>query len=189
MRRTVLGLGATLLALAAVAPAGAVGRGPGPQPQLAQRPHIVARFALCQDTFPDRVAVVTVTRSKPLNHEHFSFPARTRGTKPALVRALAHALCSLPKMPAGVQACPADLGINYDLRFSLPKPRGSVTVGGDLIDPVWVQSTGCLEVKGLGGMRWAMKSASKLYSALGAAIGLRHATQATFAGHLVTSSG
>ena len=147
-----------------------------------------ARFALCQDTFPDRVAVVTVTRSKPLNPEHFSFPARTRGTKPALVRALAHALCSLPKMPAEVQACPADWGPTYNLQFSLPKATGSVIVGGDLISPVSVGTTGCEVVQGLNGTRWATPS-SKLYPALGAAIGLRRATAATFAGELVTSGG
>ncbi len=188
MRRAVMGLGATLLALAAMAPAGAVGRGPGPLPQLTQRPHIFARYALCADAFSDRVATVMVTRSKPLNPEHFSFPARTRGTKPALVRALARALCSLPKMPAGVQACPDDWGLTYNLQFSLPKPTGPVIVGGDLISPVSVGTTGCEVVKGVGGTRWAMSS-SRLYPALGAAIGLRRATAATFAGQLALSGG
>lgn len=188
MRRVATSLGVTLLALVVSLPAGAVGRGQRPPLGLSDAPRVVALFALCQFTFSDRVAKVTVTRSKPLNPEHFTFPARTRGTKPALVRALAHALCALPKMPAGVQACPADWGVTYSLNFTLPKPTSSVVVGGDFISPVAVQATGCLVVKGLGGTRWAM-SRSKLFSVLGTAIGLQHATQSTFAGELVTSGG
>ena len=188
MRRVAMGLGATLLALSVSLPAGAVGRGQVPLLGLSGGPRIVARFALCHDTFSDRVANVTVTRSKPLNPEHFTFPARIRGAKPTLVRTLAHTLCALAKMPAGVQACPADWGVTYSLRFTLPKPTSSVIVGGDLIGPVSLQATGCLVVKGLGETRWAMSS-SKVFSALGAAIGLRKATQATFAGELVTSGG
>ena len=188
MRRVATGLGATLLALSASLSAGAVGRGRGPLLGLSERPHIVGRFALCQDTLSDRVTNVTVTRSKPLNPEHFTFPARTRGTKPALVRTLAHTLCALPKMPAGVQACPAEWGVTYSLRFTLPKPTSSVVVGSDPISLVSLQTTGRLVVRGLGGTKWVLPS-SKLFSALGTAIGLRHATQATFAGELETSGG
>lgn len=184
MRRALLGLGALVLALAVAAPAGALERGAGPSPELTDGSHIVARYTLCQGASPDRVMTVTVARSKPLNPEHFTFPARTRGSRPAVVRALAHALCSLPMMPAGVQACPADWGANYRLQFSLAKSSVSGVVGASLINPISVQATGCEVVRGLGTTRWAMSSA-KLFAALGTAIGLRHATRATFAGQIV----
>jgi len=123
VKRAMLGLGALVLALAVAVPAGAVERGAGALPELTDGSHIVAQYTLCQGALPDRVITVAVARSKPLNPEHFTFPARTRGSRPALVRALAHALCSLPMMPAGVQACPADWGANYRLQFSLANHR------------------------------------------------------------------
>ena len=181
MRRAVTGLTALLTFVAA--PAYAISRSAGTSDEPTSGPHIVGRYGLCQASLSGRVVAVTVTRAKPDNREHFSFPARSRGTNAAQVRALAHALCSLPVMPAGVQACPADWGANYELHFSLPKPTSPLVVGGDYIGPVLLGSTGCEVVKGLGTTRWAMGS-NRVFSALGAAIGLRHATQATFAGTL-----
>ena len=184
MKRMAMGLAAVLLTLVA-APALAVVRGASPSDGPTSGPYVFGRYTLCQSSFPTRVVSVTVTRAKPYNAEHFSFPARTRGTNAAQVRALAIALCSLPAMPAGVQACPADWGANYELQFSLPRPKSTVVVGGAYISPVSLGATGCLVVKGLGKTRWAMGSA-KIFPALGAAIGLRHATQATFAGTLAS---
>ena len=181
MRRVATGLTALLTLMAA--PANAVSRSAGTSNEPTSGSHIVGRYALCQASMSKRVVAVTVSRAKPYNREHFSFPAQSRGTNAAQVRALAHALCSLPVMPAGVQACPADWGANYRLQFSLPKPKGTVVVGGAFISPVSLGATGCLVVKGLGTTRWMMGS-SKVFSALGTAIGLRHATQATFAGTL-----
>lgn len=181
MRRAVTGLTALLTLMAA--PAYAVSRSAGTSDERTPGSHIVGRYGLCQESHLGRVVAVTVTRAKPDNREHFSFPARSRGTNAAQVRALAHALCSLPVMPAGVQACPADWGANYELHFSLPKPTSPLVVGGDYIGPALLGSTGCEVVKGLGTIRWAMGS-NRVFSALGAAIGLRHATQATFAGTL-----
>lgn len=180
MKRMAVGLAAVLLTLVA-APALAVVPSANPSDGPTSGPHVVGRYTLCQSSFPTRVVAVTVTRAKPYNAEHFSFPARTRGTNAAQVRALAIALCALPAMPAGVQACPADWGANYELEFSLPKPKSTVVVREVNISPVSLGATGCLVVRGVGTTRWAMGSV-KIFPALGAAIGLRHATQATFAG-------
>lgn len=187
MRRVVMGLASVSLAAVVMTPAGAIGRGAYPEPAPTERPQISLRVALCQSTFPDRVVAVTLTRTNLHNPEHFTFPAQMRGAKPALVRALATALCSLPLMPAG-ERCPADWGPTYSLQFALPESLGSVG-GESRILPASVQTTGCELVRGGEvGTPWVARS-PRFFTTLGAAIGLRHATRATFAGELATSGG
>ena len=154
---------------------------PGPHDDLTPLRHGIVRCrattvapVLCQ--MMDRVTSVTATRSVPLNAETFSFPRVTTGTDPTAVRRAARGLCALPVMPDRVQACPIDLGVRYTLRFS---PGGGA---GHLPRPVVVSAWGCRPVVGLGPTRMALRSA--VWTAIGAALGLRFATNATFAGSL-----
>lgn len=140
------------------------------------RPFAKAGVDLCQ--IASIVTRVNVTRSKPLNAERFSFPARVTVTKVADVRAAARALCALPTMPAGVVSCPADLGVDYTLRFS---------AAAEAAEPVTLDVSGCETVRGLGTSRWVARSPN-FWREFGSALGLHAATRATFVGTL-TSSG
>ena len=187
--RIAKGAGATVAGLVVavatlVGPSGAVTRvvsTPGPRGDLAPFRHGAARHRtttvaplLCPMT--GRVTSVTATRSTPLNPETFSFPRVTEGTDPTAVRRAARALCALPVMPDRVQACPVDLGVRYTLRFS----RGGGAA--HLPRPVIVSAWGCRAVTGLGPTRVVTRAA--VWTVIGAALGLRSATNATFAGRL-----
>jgi hypothetical protein len=65
-------------------------------------------------------------------------------TDAAQVRALAAALCALPRMPQGVQPCPADFGGVSRLVFAS---------GGREFQPVRIQLSGCRAVAGIGPTR------------------------------------
>jgi hypothetical protein len=65
------------------------------------------------------------------------------------VRALATALCALPRMPGGLR-CPAALGGALRLEF---------TAGGRSYQPVLIRDSGCASVTGVGPVRqWAWSS-------------------------------
>ncbi len=64
MKRGAMGIVALLLTLVVTLPVGAVERGPRPTRGTALCPRVVARYTLCQEGFADRVASVTVMRSK-----------------------------------------------------------------------------------------------------------------------------
>jgi hypothetical protein len=117
--------------------------------------------------------VVTRTDAFPQNHVTFSFPAVVTVTDARRVRAVAAALCSLPKVPSGTYNCQVDLGISY--RLSFPVGNGGVT-------SIDAQATGCQIVSGLGPAR----SGQQLWPALADAIGLPSSSSpaAAFAGPL-----
>ena len=128
---------------------------------------------VCGDIATIDKLVVRRHNSFPENHLRFSFPAvLTRGAVSG--RQAARALCALPPMPSGVFHCPADLGVAYDLAFSAP---------GAKLATVILEPAGCETVSGLGSLRSAARSPG-FWRTLGAALGLRSANQATFAGSL-----
>ena len=100
----------------------------------------------------------------------FSFPRTVVIERSARLVALARALCALPPMPAGARSCPVDFLLRYTLTAAQPRARIS-------IDP-----SGCQTVSGLGAARWAATRPG-FWTALGDAIGLAHATVATFRGN------
>jgi hypothetical protein len=83
------------------------------------------------------------------NHFRFHSPRQIVITHPPQARAVARAVCALPRMPRGVFACPADFGIRYRMEFAAAGRRLAVVT----VDP-----GGCEEVVGTGPVRWAEKS-------------------------------
>jgi hypothetical protein len=76
-----------------------------------------------------------------------AFPNQVTVTDPALVRAVARALCGLPDMPPGLIHCPALLlGTAFTLQFS---------VDGRPLPLVTINATGCEAVTGVGPVRRA----------------------------------
>jgi len=108
----------------------------------------------------------------PKNGFRFSFPSIVTVKDAAAVRAVAGALCTLPKMPRGIHFCPADLGITYQLAFSAK---------GRTFPPVRVAATGCQGVTGLGRTRWVARSQG-FWKTLGRAMGLPHPDNQVFRG-------
>lgn len=80
-------------------------------------------------------------------------------------------------MPNGVISCPADVGMHYTLKFVVGEAVSAHYSRLVVVDP-----SGCHTVTGLGAVRSAT---NQLWPVLGAALGLRHATGATFGGKLV----
>jgi hypothetical protein len=157
----------------------ALGAALAPPVGAAQGPRSAPPVSLC--SVAGRVTGLTVTRSRPLNAELFTFPRRVTSSDTMAVRALARDLCALPVMPKGVFYCPADWGVTYRLVFTL---GADVTTGTTTaVRPVTVDTTGCTRVTGLGAARRTLGSAS-FFRAFGAAIGLAHATVVTFRGIL-----
>jgi hypothetical protein len=85
----------------------------------------------------------------PTPHFGFRFPGQVMVTRPQQARAVARAVCALPRMPRGVFACPADFGVSYRLEFAAAGRRFPV---------VTVAPGGCERVAGAGPVRWAEQS-------------------------------
>jgi hypothetical protein len=130
---------------------------------------------LCTDT---RQVTSLVVHRDTINPERFVFPTTVRITTASSARAVARALCSLPRAPTGARPCPNAYGPTYHLTFF---DRGSV-VSIDLASP-----TGCASV--VEGSNTAkpidLSATDRFWKELGAAIGVDRATQETFAGTLV----
>jgi hypothetical protein len=94
-------------------------------------------------------------------------------TSVTAVRQVERALCQLPVRPPGTYHCPPDFGMSYSLSFW----------AGDLALPVvTVDPTGCQLVGGMPGpARWTALSPG-FWRVLGSAVGLRHASIASFSG-------
>ncbi len=144
-----------------------------------RRPSISGTRGLCQIAYS--VDRLTMSRSKPLNRETFTVPAKVVVAKSSRVQAAARALCALPPLPKGVLSCPMDLGVEYTFHFTVVGATGNETA-----DPVVLDASGCETVKGLGTTRWVATSPS-FWPVLGNALGIARATQKTFAGVLVAS--
>ena len=162
------GMAILLAAMFVLAACGsAAGGDPGPS-----RPASAADSTVCGSVPALDRLVVHRSDAFPQNHMRFSFPAEVTVTDAAQVRAAARALCSLPKMPSGTFACPADLGIVYHLAFF---------AGGRAFPTVEVDATGCESVRGLGPVRWVARSPG-FWSILGRAMGLSSPSNAMFRG-------
>jgi hypothetical protein len=128
---------------------------------------------LCADAAAvDRLTVIRLD-AIPANHPHFSFPAAVPVSDATKARIVAQALCALRPMPHATFACPADLGISYQLDFAVPGrslPRATIRAGG------------CEEVSGGGlAIRWAVGTPT-FWTVLGRAMGLANPGHAAFAG-------
>ena len=141
------------------------------------RPSISPGLDLCQLT--NIVNRLTVTRHHNANTIAFTFPATFESRDKARVQALARALCALPKPPSATMYCTVDLGVRYSHHFW--DYLGNEAVARPIARVVVVDPWGCEFVTGLGSTRWT-DTRPQLWSVLGAAIGLPHATRATFAG-------
>lgn len=131
-----------------------------------------AEPALCASIASLDRLVVSRRDAFPKNGFRFSFPSIVTVKGAAAVRAVAGALCTLPKMPRGLLFCPAELGITYQLAFSAK---------GRIFPPVRVAATGCQEATGLGRTRWAARSQG-FWKTLGRAMGLPHPDNQVFRG-------
>jgi hypothetical protein len=142
-----------MVTLAACGSQGAAGRsaaasGPGTASLAGGREP--AGVALCRD-IPQLTSVV-VSRTAAL-HELEPGVVLPRGTtirEPRPVRALATALCALPKVPRGPVSCPAQF--RGSLRFAFAARERA-------FPPVTVQVSGCRLVTGLGPARTARSAA------------------------------
>jgi hypothetical protein len=103
--------------------------------------------ALCRDAATVTRLVVNRNHGFRVPELEPAFPIQVTVTDPAMVRAVARALCGLPDEPRGVYRCPALLlGTAYTLHFS---------VGGRPLPLVTIDSTGCETVTGVGPVRRA----------------------------------
>jgi hypothetical protein len=122
------------------------------------------------------VIVIDRTGSVP-GKVKFRFPAHVAVTNQTRIRALVAALSGLPRLPNGVFACPLDIFLRYTLRFETVDAQSQVRIVARVIaDPY-----GCETVTGLGFPRSAARS-SGFWRVLGEAVGVSHATVATFQG-------
>jgi hypothetical protein len=133
-----------------------------------------AGAALCADIPHPTSLTVRRLNEFPENNERFAFPARVKVGDPVKVRAVAKALCALPRPPRDVARyfCAIDLGISYRLTFAAEHRRYS---------PVSVKPGDCEEVSGLTSPRWAERSPG-FWRVLGCAMGITNATPAVFNG-------
>jgi hypothetical protein len=107
--------------------------------------------------------------SIPQNHPRFTFPAVVKIDDAAAARQVARVLCSLPVFPPGSYSCPIDLGISYNVNFSLGTSTAIVSVNP------W----GCEEATGAISSR---STTAAMWYTLGTAMGLHHASRLRFAG-------
>ncbi|MGD0594619.1 MAG: hypothetical protein ABSB54_13180 [Acidimicrobiales bacterium] len=132
-------------------------------------PSKAAASGICGEIGSVSGAVVDRVVAIPQNHPTFSFPAVVSIPSAATAQHVARLLCSLPAFPPGIYNCPVDLGISYNVVFAVGAASATVSVNP------W----GCETVNGDISPRAA---APRLWSDLGAAMGLKHATRTTFAG-------
>jgi hypothetical protein len=157
-------LGAITLAACGNVPAPGSAGGPG-QHTSTGTPAAVggARPALCRDTSTLTGLVVTRNHAYKVPELLPGFPSQVTVTNPALIQAVARALCALPYMPRGVYNCPALLlGTAYTLRFA---------ADGRSLPLVIVNSTGCETVTGVGPVRRV--SSPEFWQVLSRALGVK----------------
>jgi hypothetical protein len=145
--------------------------------------------ALCEHI--GDISTLMVTRSVfPQNEVSFSFPSRLVAIDRTQAQAVATTICSLRTVPAGaIYFCPADFGVAYQLQFTMTHgasvavdvdPKGcswaALQRGGDPLS-WWLSAAVPADHGPLS--RWTTPA---LWATLGSAVGLAHATSATFAG-------
>ncbi|HXY43810.1 MAG TPA: hypothetical protein VEH29_06460 [Acidimicrobiales bacterium] len=159
-----IGVGIGAMAAAGEAPLAA----PASHTPVAKAPRA---SGICAEITSISGAVVDRVVALPQNHPTFSFPAVVPIESAAAAQQVAELLCSLPAFPRGVMSCPVDVGISYNIVFSV----------GASSETVSVNPWGCEGVSGDISPRWLATSPS-FWSELGSAMGLQNATRSTFAG-------
>ncbi len=141
-----------------------------PSGQMSRQPG--AGSALCRSVaILDRLVVHRIINF-PQNHMRFSFPAEMIVHRASTVQAVARALCALPVIPKGPISCPAGFGVDYHFAFF---------AGERAFPAVDVDPSSCQSVRGIGSVRWVMRS-PEFWPALGRALELSSSTYATFRG-------
>lgn len=97
--------------------------------------------ALCAGTAHLDGLVVSLIAPLPQSHFRLALPRGISVRDPARVRAVASALCGLPRMPHGPMACPSGSGGGYRFAFS---------AGSRAFPLVTAKASGCRSVSGLG---------------------------------------
>jgi hypothetical protein len=138
--------------------------------------HLTSATGLCGEISSVTGAVVRRVVSLPANHPKFSIPPVITVSGPA-ARQVAQLICGLPRFPPGLFSCPVDVGIGYNVDFSLGRASAAVA-----LDP-W----GCETVRGALSVRSA--NSAVFWHRLGSAIGLSGATRVTFAGSIPQGGG
>lgn len=157
---------ALLLVPLALAACGSVvaGNGTGSAgAQLAQAPNKAVTAGLCAN--PGAVNRLVIRRTGIIvqpRQQRFTFPALVTVTSAADARAVARAVCALPRQPAGILSCPADFGIGYQLRFAAGRHHFAV---------VKLRPAGCEIVTGAGRPRTITHSTA-FWAVLGKALRL-----------------
>jgi hypothetical protein len=132
-----------------------------------------AQPVLCRDAATVTRLIITRVHSFKVPELQPAFPNQVTVTNPALVRAVARALCALPDMPRGVFSCPALLlGTTYTLRFA---------VDGRPLPMVTINQTGCETVTGVGPVRRVTSPA--FWRVLAQAIGVKPPLPPVFGGN------
>jgi hypothetical protein len=143
-------------------------------PPAAASPGATAtQVALCQHTAS--VTGLEIVRNQVVRRPvlQIGFPNQVTVASPARARAVARALCALPRMPRGIFSCPNLVaGTTYLLRF---------TASGRRPGPVAIQATGCEVVTGVGPARQAATSPG-FWRVLGTAAHLRPPGRSAFSG-------
>jgi hypothetical protein len=136
-----------------------------------------ASGTLCADAGAvDRLTVSRID-AIPANRSHFSFPAVVTVRDAAQARSVARQLCALQPQPRDVVACPADLGVTYQLEFATSRHS---------LPPVVIRAGGCEQVSGAGLPLWTMRTPA-FWAVLGQAMGLAHPGHAAFSGTMMSS--
>jgi hypothetical protein len=121
-----------------------------------------ASLALCANpAAASQVVIFRPATARQIQPGHVLPPALAVVTAAASVRALAKALCALPRMGKGVVECPALFEGSLTLRF---------TAAGRRLPAVTIQESGCEIVTGLGPARSVSKSPA-FWTVLAKAVG------------------
>jgi hypothetical protein len=127
---------------------GAASTGPSPSASASPSPSPASSSAaatqavLCQDTSAVTGLVIVRAVVRVPQGLQLAFPHQVTVATAAQARAVARALCALPRLPSGVVNCPALLvGTTYQLRF---------TADGRQLPAVTIEATGCEVVTGVG---------------------------------------
>ena len=145
-------------------------------PSTAGRPPGSAHAVTCQQivTGTRQLTLRRIVRRSPFTPS-FTWPALLRSHNAASAQAVAQALCALPQPPPGVSAAAPGYLVTYQLTL--------LSTHGFLAAVTFLPHASN-EVTGLPGQSARLYSThATLWPLLGAAVGLPHATLATFAGN------
>jgi hypothetical protein len=135
---------------ASTRPSPSASASPSPSPSPSSSSAAATQAVLCQDTSAVTGLVIVRAVVRVPQGLQLAFPHQVTVATAAQARAVARALCALPRLPSGVINCPALLvGTTYQLRF---------TADGRQLPAVTIESTGCEVVTGVGLARRASTS-------------------------------